>query len=247
MGANAQTTVPLYVAAEVLTAADMNISAGTGVPVFATTVTRDAAFGGAGEKVLAEGQLAYIEALDVVQYYDGAAWATVGPATNSALTFITSATASAASSLSVNSCFSATYANYLVLINMSGSSTSSVTLNTRFRVTTTDDSSGNYVSMSTSNTNVSGPTRTFSSAQTSAQLGTVSTTMGFVQATFFNPQVATQTECQTNWSNIASNSPNSQGNGTAAFVQTTQFDGFTLIPASGTITGTVRVYGYSNS
>ena len=79
MGANAQTSVPLYVAAEVLTAADMNISAGTGVPVFATTVTRDAAFGGAGEKVLAEGQLAYIEATDVVQYYDGAAWATVGP------------------------------------------------------------------------------------------------------------------------------------------------------------------------
>ena len=58
MGANAQTSVPLYAAAEVLTAANMNISAGTGVPVFATTVTRDAAFGGAGEKVLAEGQLA---------------------------------------------------------------------------------------------------------------------------------------------------------------------------------------------
>jgi hypothetical protein len=29
---------------------------------------------------LAEGQLAYIEASNVVQYYDGAAWATVGPA-----------------------------------------------------------------------------------------------------------------------------------------------------------------------
>ena len=82
MGANAQTSVPLYVAAEVLTAADMNISAGTGVPVFATTVTRDAAFGGAGEKVLAEGQLAYIEASNIVQYYDGAAWATVGPSTS---------------------------------------------------------------------------------------------------------------------------------------------------------------------
>ena len=78
MGANAQTSVPLYVAAEVLTAADMNISAGTGVPVFATTVTRDAAFGGAGEKVLAEGQLAYLEDSNIVQYYTGAAWASVG-------------------------------------------------------------------------------------------------------------------------------------------------------------------------
>jgi len=78
--ANEQISVPLYAASEVLTAANMNISAGTGVPVFATTVTRDAAFGGANEKVLAEGQLCYLSATNVVQYYDGAAWATVGPA-----------------------------------------------------------------------------------------------------------------------------------------------------------------------
>ena len=82
MGANAQTSVPLYTAGEVLTAANMNISAGTGVPVFATTTTRDAAFGGTGEKVLAEGQLCYIEASNIVQYYDGSTWATVGPSTS---------------------------------------------------------------------------------------------------------------------------------------------------------------------
>ena len=79
---NEQTSVPLYAASEILTAANMNISAGTGVPVFATTVTRDAAFGGANEKVLAEGQLCYLSATNVVQYYDGAAWATVGPASS---------------------------------------------------------------------------------------------------------------------------------------------------------------------
>ena len=78
MGANAQTTVQKFVDGAVLTAAQQNTSAATGVPVFATTVTRDAAFGGAN-KVLAEGQLAYIEATNVVEYYDGAAWATVGP------------------------------------------------------------------------------------------------------------------------------------------------------------------------
>jgi len=76
--ANTQTTVPLFVANQVLTANQQNLSAGTGVPVFATTVTRDAAFGGSN-KALAEGQLCYIEATDVVQYYTGAAWATVGP------------------------------------------------------------------------------------------------------------------------------------------------------------------------
>ena len=82
MGANAQTTVPTFVASQVLTADQQNQSARTGVPVFATTVERDAAFGGSGEKTLAEGQLAYLESTNVVQYYDGAAWATVGPITS---------------------------------------------------------------------------------------------------------------------------------------------------------------------
>lgn len=82
MGANAQTTVPTFTAAQVLTADQMNQSARTGVPVFADTTARDAGFGGTGEKVLAEGQLAYIENLDVVQYYSGTAWLTVGPITS---------------------------------------------------------------------------------------------------------------------------------------------------------------------
>jgi len=77
MGANAQTTVPDFVADTVLTAAKLDISAATGVPVFATTVTRDAAFGGAN-KVLAQGQLCYLEATNVLQFYNGAAWASVG-------------------------------------------------------------------------------------------------------------------------------------------------------------------------
>ena len=76
--ANTQIKVPLFAAAEVLTAANMNISAGTGIPVFATTVTRDAAFGGTGEKVLAECQFAYIEATDELQYYDGSGWVASG-------------------------------------------------------------------------------------------------------------------------------------------------------------------------
>lgn len=82
MGANAQTSVPTFTAGEVLTAANMNISARTGVPVFANSTARDAAFGGTGEKVLAEGQLAYLEDSNIVQYYDGASWSTLGPTTS---------------------------------------------------------------------------------------------------------------------------------------------------------------------
>ena len=105
MGANAQTSVPLFAAGEVLTAANQNISAGTGVPVFATTATRDAAFGGTGEKVLAEGQMCYIEAApNRLQIYDGAtwrpididAWTSYTPTITAATGSLTSASATAA-------------------------------------------------------------------------------------------------------------------------------------------------------
>ena len=82
MGANAQTTVPTFTAGQVLTADQQNQSARTGVPVFAGTTERDAAFGGAGEKTLAEGQLCYLESTDKVQFYNGTSWANLGSVTN---------------------------------------------------------------------------------------------------------------------------------------------------------------------
>ena len=77
MGANAQTSVPAFTAGQVLTAAQVT-QINTGIPVFASSTERDAAFGGAGEKTLAEGQFAYLEDTDAVQVYDGSAWQTVG-------------------------------------------------------------------------------------------------------------------------------------------------------------------------
>jgi hypothetical protein len=78
MGANAQTSVPVFTAGQVLTAAQVT-QLNTGIPVFATTTTRDAAFGGTGEKTLAQGQYAYIEATSTLQVYSGTAWITATP------------------------------------------------------------------------------------------------------------------------------------------------------------------------
>jgi len=98
----------------VLTAAQQNISAATGVPVFSTTVTRDAAFGGSN-KVLAEGQLCYLESTDVVQYYTGAAWATVGPATSGALVRVGGGSVGTSTAVTYSSIFNSTYDNYLII------------------------------------------------------------------------------------------------------------------------------------
>ena len=115
MGANAQTTVPTFSAGDVLTAVAMNQSARTGVPVFAGTSERDAAFGGTGEKTLAEGQLCYLESTNVVQYYDGSNWATVGPTTAGGLVRVGGTSFSAVASVSYDNVFTSTYENYLIV------------------------------------------------------------------------------------------------------------------------------------
>ena len=80
MGVNQQTSVPAFTVGQVLTA-QQQTEINTGVPVFADTTARDAAFGGTGEKVLAEGQLCYLESTKKVQYYDSASWANLGSMT----------------------------------------------------------------------------------------------------------------------------------------------------------------------
>jgi hypothetical protein len=132
MGANAVTTVPVYTAGEVLTAADMNIT-NSGIPVFATTVTRDAAFGGAGEKTLAEGQFAYIEASNATQYYNGAAWVALAGGVVQVLstaktdTFTTSnATFTDVTGLSVSITPTSASNKILILVTVNGNGNSGV-------------------------------------------------------------------------------------------------------------------------
>ena len=139
MGANAQTSVPAFTVGQVLTA-QQQTEINTGIPVFATTTTRDAAFGGTGEKTLAEGQFAYIEATNTTQYYDGAAWQTLG----GGLTFLTSATFTTATSVSLpNSTFTSAYRNYRFILSLTGL-TADADFTLRFRASGTDDSTNNY-------------------------------------------------------------------------------------------------------
>jgi hypothetical protein len=252
MGANAQTSVPLYVAAEVLTASDMNISAGTGVPVFATTVTRDAAFGGASEKILAEGQLAYIEASDVVQYYTGSAWATVGPTSAVGLTFINGATFSAANTVSLAaSSFTSTYQNYLLQVTLSASSASGI-LQFRYRASGTDYSGSTYntggllvdTAGTIANDGLSGASQTLHKV---GYFGSADYLMG--EITLFNPQEAANSRFTSNSSGVNSNASAVAHHRSGGIVyQNTQYDAITLI-CSGvtTITGNYRLYGYSKS
>ena len=62
-----------FTSGEVLTANDVNQYLMRGVKVFSSTAVRDAAYGGAGEPVLEEGETAFITGTDTLQVYGGTA------------------------------------------------------------------------------------------------------------------------------------------------------------------------------
>lgn len=67
--------IKTFLQGEILTANEVNqYLMDQVVSVFADTSARDNAFGGAGEPVLTEGRLCYLQSTNAVQFYDGANW-----------------------------------------------------------------------------------------------------------------------------------------------------------------------------
>jgi hypothetical protein len=224
-----------FTAGEVLTASNVqNYLMDQSVMVFGGSAARSSAIGTANFE---EGMISYLTDTDKVEAYNGTNWAQVG-ASAQGLTLINTTSFSGVASQSVNSVFSSTYANYLVLMNMTTSTT--MTPQFRFR-TASDDTTSNYniqhleASVSTVtatrnlNTNIMGLTPTTFN-------GKLIYSMQFLSP---NQAVETQGFISTSiYMNLI----------TSAFYQNTsdQYTGFTLIASTGTISGTLRVFGYNN-
>jgi hypothetical protein len=140
---------------------------------------------------------------------------------------------SAVSSVSLNSVFSSTYQNYRIIINSTG--TVATNGGIRLRSAGSDNSSSNYTTIGfyMAGASVTG----LSATDTSWNYSTLTTQTNTVYE-FYSPNASEYTRGST--SQYASSY-------SLVFPATTTFDGFTIFPASGTITGTVRVYGYRNS
>lgn len=236
MGVNAQTTVPKFTAGQVLTAAQQT-EINTGIPVFATTTTRDAAFGGSN-KVLAEGQFAYIEASNATQYYDGAAWQTVG----GGLTLVKSQTiGSAVSSVTVTDAFSSTYENYRITVN-GGAASATGYLRIQLGSATTNYYGSGMLAIYTSG-NYNGLAIDGAASFLYAGRSDANTMMLVVDV--LSPNLAKWTTMNALQIN---NDAGAFGTAFCRQESTTQFTAFTLSCSTGTMTGgTIRVYGYQNS
>lgn len=154
---------------------------------------------------------------------------------------------SAVSSVSVNGCFTSAYENYRIVATITTGTVNEADVKLRFRTSGTDSSTGYYYGgwVSTS-ANSTGTSYQSNGTETAiAQTSTVSNEANYGTADIYRPALAVQTGYHIS----------TAGNTSVAYLRTlsgghwvsTAYDGFTLYPTSGTMTGTVRVYGYRNS
>lgn len=240
MGANAQIKVPAFTAGQVLTAAEMT-QINTGIPVFATTVTRDAAFDGAGEKTLAAGQFAFVEATNTTQYYNGTAWVPVGGLSLVKAQVIGSAVAA----VTVSNVFSATYDNYRIIVSNMASGGGGAGLSFTLNGSAGSTYEGNTIFWSTVNATITNQNYTAQAAATCAILSNTRT-MAVLDVTA--PFLVSQTMFTGTSTSYGSASTDYSGLYTWYDTNAASSVSFTLTPTAGTLTGgTVYVYGYSNS
>ena len=157
------------------------------------------------------------------------------------LVYITSSTFSAASTVSVNGCFTATYENYRIVYQLA-TATGTVNLQIRMRAASSDDTSANYAMqyVDGSGSGSAGMARTLTA--TAGVIGGAGTTGSWGAIEVLRPQIAAATY-MTSLVGVSVASPSvtiySLGHNVS-----TAYDGFTIYPASSTITGSLAVYGY---
>jgi len=169
---------------------------------------------------------------------------TVAISGTSGLVLINTTTLSAVSSQSFNDVFSATYNNYYIQMSLDGSTTAQ-DVNFRLRVASVDNSSANYnrSALFQSSTTVTGQLLT---AQTSwaGVGGAISTQRQYSDLTVFNPFATQITGAIGNGQELPSGNI-TQYRRMFGTTVTTSYTGFTIFPVSGTMSGTVSVYGYN--
>lgn len=149
------------------------------------------------------------------------------------------------SSVSINNCFSANYSHYLITASIRGSAASFARW--RLRASGSDATGANYFRAGLSTSYGSGSLTPYNAgSETSwvpfSEYGTTSNGFGYSQIMVFNPFVAATTGANTTINNTDAASIYTQA---LTHGLQTSYDGFSVLPNSGTITGTIRVYGYN--
>jgi hypothetical protein len=148
---------------------------------------------------------------------------------------------SAVASQSINDVFSTTYDNYKFIINATSSGNAAIQL--RYRVAGADNSTASsYISQAIYADNT--PVASGRLTSDKATLGDFATTFkNTISGEIFDPFLTVPTRIQTfnNWSLNNASWQSYMG----FHNQSTSYTGFTIYPASGTITGSISVFAYA--
>lgn len=160
------------------------------------------------------------------------------------LTLVVSSPFSAVASVSLDNRFTSTYETYLIVVsNMSSSAAADWQL--RLRAAGTDDAAGNHYLLARNQTTAAGANAPAGSGAGGNQWSPINpsaaVTDGMLEVLVARPFLADGTSMRFIGGIVDSSFRSTVGAG--AHTQATSYDGFTLLPASGTISGTVRVYG----
>jgi hypothetical protein len=176
---------------------------------------------------------------------DGLKWAT--PASGSGLNLISTTTWSGAASQSFNSVFTSTYTNYRLIINVNDP-TSDGTVRMRLRVSGTDNTGANYMSIMDGMRSDGVRSSFVSSADTSFLMseidaGTSGNRYGY-SVDLFKPQTNTLKTGQVVNEGMTTAGLVYSVYGGLTFTTAIQADGFTLFTSAGNFSGTCSIYGY---
>ena len=228
----------VFTAGEVLTASNVqDYLQNQSVMSFADSTARATSIGTANFE---EGMVSYLQDSDTLEVYDGSTWGSIAPATTQGLTLINTTSFSGVASQSLNNVFSATYDNYRIVCYLE--TTSIANLGIRLRVAGVDNSTASSYINQLINGASSGVTaqRLVSSQWSEFIYINASSEINSFIFDLQKPFLATQTAGQQQGGR-----DNNLTIGQLRHNQSTSYDGFTMIPSSGNITGKVSVYGYS--
>lgn len=156
------------------------------------------------------------------------------------LTLIVAQTFSGAGSVSVNNCFLNTTDTYRIVISASGSGSAGLRLRMRLGGVDAGGASTyrNYQMLQNAGATIQG----FYSTDSEGYAGFLSASPSIVTLDIASPASAAYTPVVSNASGDTWN-----GRNTFTHLVSTAYDGFSIYPASGTMTGAVRVYSYRNA
>jgi hypothetical protein len=220
-----------FTAGEVLAAADLNDTFASKPPF---------AYGTATPTTTTSGFLWYDtnNSPPIAKYWNGSAFSL-----QSGLTLIVKDTFSAVSSVSINGCFSSTFRAYKVIVSL-GAASASTTLRLRYRVSGSDESSNIYFGSGQATTwGGTSAVRFNDNPSTSHAINSIATLQSLNIFDCYDPANGRaqllghfQTAGGSDWSGYFGGYLNTNST----------YTGLSVFPATGTITGSIQVYGYGD-